>query len=65
MDTDAGGRIIEIAVSENARVAKDALLFQIDPVPYQIVVAQAEADLQLAFGEPRDATADVVRRSLT
>jgi multidrug efflux system membrane fusion protein len=43
----SAGRIIEIAVSENARVVKDALLFQIDPVPYQIVVAQAEADLHL------------------
>ena len=29
-----GGRVSEIAVSENARVRKGDLLFQIDPVPY-------------------------------
>ncbi len=43
-----GGRIQRIAVTENARVTKDALLFQIDPVPYRLAVAQAEADLDLA-----------------
>jgi membrane fusion protein, multidrug efflux system len=43
-----GGRVIEIPVSENARVRKDDLLFQIDPLPYRLAVAQAEADLKLA-----------------
>jgi membrane fusion protein, multidrug efflux system len=43
-----GGRILELGVTENARVAKGDLLFQIDPVPYQLSVAQAEADLHLA-----------------
>ena len=43
-----GGRIIEIPVSENALVARGDLLFQIDPVPYRITVAQAEADLAIA-----------------
>jgi membrane fusion protein, multidrug efflux system len=43
-----GGRVIELPVTENARVAKGDLLFQIDPVPYQLSVAQAEADLHLA-----------------
>jgi membrane fusion protein, multidrug efflux system len=43
-----GGRVLEIRVSENARVAKSDLLFQIDPVPYQLSVAQAEADLHIA-----------------
>src|SRR5215831_15301948 len=43
-----GGRIIKIAVSENQRVAKGDLLFQIDPLPYQLAVAQAEADLAIA-----------------
>jgi membrane fusion protein, multidrug efflux system len=42
------GRVLEIAVTENARVAKGDLLFQIDPVPHQLSVAQAEADLRLA-----------------
>jgi membrane fusion protein, multidrug efflux system len=43
-----GGRIIEIPVAENIAVAKGDLLFQIDPVPYQHAVAQAEADLEIA-----------------
>jgi membrane fusion protein, multidrug efflux system len=43
-----GGRIIEIGVRENAQVSKGALLFQIDPVPYRLAVAQAEADLNIA-----------------
>jgi multidrug efflux system membrane fusion protein len=43
-----GGRIIEIPVAENALVSKGDLLFQIDPVPHRIAVAQAEADLAIA-----------------
>ena len=42
------GRIITIGVSENARVKKGTLLFQIDPLPYRLAVAQAEADLKIA-----------------
>lgn len=43
-----GGRIVSIPVAENARVSEGDLLFQIDPVPYQLAVAQAEADLAIA-----------------
>ena len=46
-----GGRIINIAVTENSRVSKGDLLFQIDPLPYRLALAQAEADLALAAGE--------------
>jgi membrane fusion protein, multidrug efflux system len=46
-----GGKVLEIPVSENARVAKGDLLFQIDPVPYQHAVAQAESDLRIAEAE--------------
>jgi multidrug efflux system membrane fusion protein len=46
-----GGRVINIAVAENSRVAKGDLLFQIDPLPYRLAVEQAEADLALAQGE--------------
>jgi len=46
-----GGRIIQIAVEENSRVAKGDLLFQIDPLPYRLALAQAEADLEIARGE--------------
>jgi multidrug efflux system membrane fusion protein len=43
-----GGRIVEIRVAENGRVAKGDVLFQIDPVPYRLAVDQAQAQLDLA-----------------
>jgi len=43
-----GGRIIEIPVSENARVSKGDLLFQIDPLPYRLALEQTTADLGIA-----------------
>jgi membrane fusion protein, multidrug efflux system len=46
-----GGRIIELPVTENAKVSKGDLLFRIDPVPYRLAVEQAEADLGVAAGE--------------
>lgn len=45
---EVGGRIVALPVSENGLVRKGDLLFQIDPYPYQLKVAQAEADLNLA-----------------
>jgi multidrug efflux pump subunit AcrA (membrane-fusion protein) len=43
-----GGRIVEIPVTENTLVSEGDLLFQIDPVPYRLAVARAEADLAIA-----------------
>ncbi|HEY2662038.1 MAG TPA: multidrug transporter subunit MdtN [Caulobacteraceae bacterium] len=43
-----GGKIIDIPVAENVQVAKGALLFQIDPMPYRLTVDQTQADLDLA-----------------
>lgn len=43
-----GGRIVRLAVQENQRVAKDDVLFEIDPVPFRLLVAQTQADLELA-----------------
>jgi membrane fusion protein, multidrug efflux system len=43
-----GGKIIEIPVTENAKVSKGDLLFRIDPEPYRLAVEQAEADLEIA-----------------
>ncbi len=43
-----GGRIIRLPVEENQRVMKGDVLFEIDPVPYRLAVAQAQADLELA-----------------
>jgi multidrug efflux system membrane fusion protein len=55
-----GGRIVDIPVAENKRVAKGDLLFQIDPVPYRLAVAQTQADLNLA-----EATLDTQHRVLS
>jgi multidrug efflux system membrane fusion protein len=43
-----GGRIIELPVVENMRVAKGSLLFQIDPLPYRLAVEQSTAELGFA-----------------
>ncbi|PLP97234.1 multidrug transporter subunit MdtN [Cupriavidus pauculus] len=43
-----GGRIARILVTENQHVARNQILFEIDPVPYRLVLAQAQADLELA-----------------
>jgi multidrug efflux system membrane fusion protein len=43
-----GGRIVRLAVVDNQRVAKGDVLFEIDPVPFRLLVAQTLADLELA-----------------
>ena len=43
-----GGRIIELPIHENELVHKGDLLFRIDSVPYQINVAAAKANLDVA-----------------
>jgi membrane fusion protein (multidrug efflux system) len=40
---DVAGRIVEVAVRENQRVKAGDVLFRIDPEPYRIAVAQADA----------------------
>ena len=57
---EVGGRIITIPVEENSPVAKGDLLFQIDPVPYQLAVDQARANLAIA-----KATLETQRRFLS
>jgi membrane fusion protein (multidrug efflux system) len=42
------GQVVEIAVKDNQLVHKGQLLFRIDPEPYEIAVAQAEARLAAA-----------------
>ena len=46
MASEVGGRVAEIAVLDNARVKAGQLLFRIDPQPYRIAVAEAEARLE-------------------
>lgn len=42
---EVGGRIVEVAVKENQHVEKGDLLFRIDPEPFELAVAEAEASL--------------------
>ena len=42
---DVPGKIINVAVKEGQRVSTGDTLFQIDPVPFQLAVAQARAKL--------------------
>ncbi|GIX30216.1 MAG: hemolysin D [Porticoccaceae bacterium] len=45
---EVSGRIVEVAVEENQHVAAGQLLFRIDPEPYRLAVAEAEAALAAA-----------------
>lgn len=47
------GQVVDIAVRDNQLVRKGQLLFRIDPEPYQVAVAQAEARLASAMLEVR------------
>jgi membrane fusion protein (multidrug efflux system) len=42
---DVSGKIIKVAVKEGQQVSTGDILFQIDPVPFQLAVAQARAKL--------------------
>jgi len=46
MASEVGGRVVEIAVLDNARVEAGQLLYRIDPQPYKIAIAEAEARLE-------------------
>ncbi|OYY65497.1 HlyD family secretion protein [Sphingomonas sp. 28-62-11] len=48
VSADVAGRIVEVAVKENQRVAAGDLLFRIDPAPYHIAVEQADAAIAAA-----------------
>lgn len=43
VSAEVGGRIVDVAVTENQRVKAGDLLFRIDPRPFQLAVAQANA----------------------
>jgi multidrug resistance efflux pump len=46
MASEVTGRVLEVGVTDNARVAAGQVLFRIDPKPYEIAVAEAEARLE-------------------
>lgn len=48
VSAEVGGTIIEVAVRENQRVNAGDLLFRIDPEPYRIALAQADAEIAAA-----------------
>jgi membrane fusion protein (multidrug efflux system) len=48
VSSEIGGRVVKVAVRENQLVKAGDLLFAIDPEPYRIALAQADADLASA-----------------
>src|SRR6202165_4831075 len=49
----AGGRVVTIAAKSNTTVRKDDSLFNLDPEPYRIALANAEAQLGVARDQAR------------
>jgi membrane fusion protein (multidrug efflux system) len=45
VSADVSGRVVEVLVKDNQRVAAGALLFRIDPAPFALAVARAEAQM--------------------
>jgi membrane fusion protein (multidrug efflux system) len=43
VSTEVGGRVVEVAVRENQHVKAGELLFRIDPEPFKLAVADADA----------------------
>ena len=48
LSADVAGRVTEVDAAENQQVAAGAVLFKIDPEPYRIALAQADAALASA-----------------
>lgn len=46
MASEVAGRVLEVGVSDNARVTAGQVLFRIDPQPYEIAVSEAQAGLE-------------------
>lgn len=48
VSAEVGGKIVEVAVEDGQNVAAGALLFRIDPEPYRLQIAQANAAIAQA-----------------
>src|SRR5690554_8022585 len=46
VSAEVGGKIIEVAVRENQKVKAGDLLFAIDPMPFELAVAQSKAQIR-------------------
>ena len=53
------GRVIAVYVKDNQRVKKGEALFDVDPEPFRIELARAEADLAMAMQTSRQDSAEV------
>jgi membrane fusion protein (multidrug efflux system) len=63
--SDVSGKIISIAVKEGQQVSTGDTLFQIDPVPFQLALAQARAKLEDAKTSHANLIANVALYSQT
>ncbi len=52
------GRVIEVAVRENEPVTKGALLFRLDPAPFEIELARAQAQMDVVRTEVQSLRAE-------
>jgi membrane fusion protein (multidrug efflux system) len=48
---DVSGRVLEVGVRDNERIAAGALLFRIDATPFELAVARAEAQMAVVRTE--------------
>jgi multidrug resistance efflux pump len=48
ISSQVAGQVVDVAVKSNVAVRRDASLFNLDPEPYQIALANAEAQLGIA-----------------
>lgn len=51
VSADVSGRVVEVLVKDNQPVAAGALLFRIDPAPFELAVARAEAQMAVVRTE--------------
>jgi membrane fusion protein (multidrug efflux system) len=58
ISAEVSGRVSEVAVRDQQRVDKGALLFRIDPVPFQLALARAQAQLAVTRTEIETLRAD-------
>jgi len=56
---EVAGDVVEVGVKNDGAVKKGALLFRIDPEPYQIAIRSAEANLDVALQGADVSVADV------
>ena len=60
---EVSGRITHLAVSDNQQVARGDLLYEIDPVDYQVAVASAEANVNSKLADLKLKRTEAARRA--